>query len=65
MEAKIGFRTAKSLIFKGIVIFFAFLIAVPLLIILVYIIRQGVTQVNWTFLTHTPCPGRRKRRRRA
>ena len=56
MEAKIGFRTAKSLIFKGIVIFFAFLIAVPLLIILVYIIRQGVTQVNWTFLTHTPAP---------
>src|SRR6185312_5320279 len=56
MEAKIGFRTAASLIFKGIIIFFAFLIAIPLIVILFYIIKQGITQVNWTFLTHTPAP---------
>jgi phosphate transport system permease protein len=56
MEAKIGFRTVKSLIFKGVIIFFAFLIAVPLIIILAYIIKQGITQVNWHFLTHVPAP---------
>jgi phosphate transport system permease protein len=56
MEAKIGTRNIKSLIFKGGVIFFAFLITLPLIIILLYIIKQGVTQVNWHFLTHVPAP---------
>jgi phosphate transport system permease protein len=56
MEAKIGFRNTKSVIFKGIIMFFAFLITIPLIIILVYIIKQGITQVNWHFLTHVPAP---------
>ena len=56
MEAKIGFRNVKSLIFKGIIIFFAFLITVPLIIILLYIVKQGAAQVNWHFLTHVPAP---------
>lgn len=56
MEPRIGTRNTKSLIFKGVIIFFAFLIAVPLLIILLYIFKQGVTQVNWSFLTHIPAP---------
>jgi phosphate transport system permease protein len=56
MEPRIGTRNTKSLIFKGIIIFFAFLIALPLIIILLYIIKQGVTQVNWDFLTHIPAP---------
>jgi phosphate transport system permease protein len=56
MEAKIGTRNIKSLIFKGVVIFFAFLIVIPLIIILLYIIKQGATQVNWHFLTNVPAP---------
>jgi phosphate transport system permease protein len=44
------------MIFKGIVIFFAFVITIPLIIVLIYIIKQGVTQVNWHFLTHVPAP---------
>jgi len=56
MEAKIGSRNVKSVIFKGIIIFFAFVITLPLIIILLYIIKQGVTQVNWHFLTHVPAP---------
>lgn len=56
MEAKIGFRNAKSVIFKSIIVFFAFLIALPLIIILVYIIKQGLFQVNWHFLTNVPAP---------
>jgi phosphate transport system permease protein len=56
MESKIGYRNAKSLIFKGIIIFFAFVITLPLIIVLLYIIKQGVTQVNWHFLTHVPAP---------
>jgi phosphate transport system permease protein len=56
MEAKIGTRNIKSMIFKGVIVFFAFLITVPLVIILLYIIKQGVTQVNWHFLTNVPAP---------
>lgn len=56
MEPRIGIRNIKSRIFKGIVIFFAFIIALPLIIILLYIIKQGAGQVNWNFLTHTPAP---------
>jgi phosphate transport system permease protein len=56
MEAKIGFRNIKSVIFKSIIIFFAFLITVPLIIILIYIIKQGIFQVNWHFLTNVPAP---------
>jgi phosphate transport system permease protein len=56
MESNIRLRNTKSLIFKGVIIFFAFLITVPLFIILLYIIKQGVTQVNWHFLTHVPAP---------
>jgi len=56
MEARIGIRNTKSVIFKGIIILFAFLITVPLIIILLYIIKQGAGQVNWHFLTHVPAP---------
>jgi phosphate transport system permease protein len=56
MEAKIGFRNTKSGIFKGIIIFFAFLITLPLIVVLAYIIKQGIFQVNWHFLTNVPAP---------
>jgi phosphate transport system permease protein len=42
--------------FKGVIVFLAFLITLPLIIVLLYIIKQGVTQVNWHFLTHVPAP---------
>ena len=56
METNIKLRNAKSVAFKGVIIFFAFLITLPLFIILIYIIKQGITQVNWHFLTHVPAP---------
>lgn len=56
MESRIGYRNAKSIMFKGVIVFLAFLITLPLIIVLLYIIKQGVTQVNWHFLTHVPAP---------
>src|ERR1700694_5105943 len=56
MEARIGIRNTKSILFKSLIIFLAFVITIPLIIILLYIIKQGVTQVNWHFLTHMPKP---------
>jgi phosphate transport system permease protein len=34
----------------------AFLITLPLLFIIYYIFKRGVTRINWTFLTHIPKP---------
>src|SRR6195952_620974 len=56
METNIRLRNTKSALFKGVIIFVAFLITVPLFIILIYIIKQGITQVNWHFLSHVPAP---------
>jgi len=56
MESRIRLRNIQSTIFKGIIVFLAFLITLPLLVVLLYIIQQGITQVNWTFLTHVPAP---------
>jgi phosphate transport system permease protein len=56
MDARIGIRNTKSIIFKSVIIFLAFVITIPLIIVLLYIIKQGVMQVNWHFLTHVPAP---------
>ena len=56
MDARIGIRNTKSILFKSVIIFFAFVITIPLIIVLLYIIKQGVTQVNWHFLTNIPAP---------
>ena len=56
MERRIKFRNNESVFFKSAIIFFAFLITIPLIVVLLYIIKQGVTQVNWHFLTNIPAP---------
>lgn len=56
MEARIRIRNTKSVVFKWIIILLAFMITIPLIVILVYIIKQGVMQVNWHFLTNVPAP---------
>jgi len=56
MEGRIKLRNTKSIIFKSVVIFFAFVITIPLIVVLLYIIKMGVMQVNWHFLTHVPTP---------
>ena len=56
MDARLGLRNTKSILFKAVIIFFAFVITIPLIIVLLYIIKQGAMQVNWHFLTHIPAP---------
>src|ERR1700749_485935 len=55
-ERSLKYRNGESIFFKGLVIFFAFVVTLPLIVILLYIIKQGIVQVNWTFLTHIPKP---------
>lgn len=56
MEARIKLRNTKSILFKSLIVFLAFLITIPLIVLLLYIIKMGVVQVNWNFLFHAPVP---------
>jgi phosphate transport system permease protein len=46
----------KSRIIQGLIVLFAFLITIPLLLIILYIFREGITRINWDFLTKVPKP---------
>ena len=56
MNVNIKYRVAKSKGVQALIVFFAFLITVPLLLIIIYIFREGITKINWNFLTKIPKP---------
>jgi phosphate transport system permease protein len=56
MEAAIKYRIWKSRVFNGLVVFFAFCITLPLIVILFFVIKEGATKINWHFLTNLPKP---------
>lgn len=56
MRKGVQFRVWKSRIFQGIIILFAFLITVPLFAIIYYVVKTGITQINWNFLSNIPQP---------
>ena len=56
MNANVKYRMAKSRGIQALIIFFAFLITIPLLLIILYIFREGITKINWNFLTKIPKP---------
>ena len=56
MKPNIKYRLGKSRFFKGMVILFSILCTVPLFLILVYILKEGITKINWHFLVNLPKP---------
>ena len=56
MVSNIKYRLAKNQLFKGLVIVLSVLCTIPLFLILAYIIKQGVTKINWHFLVNLPKP---------
>jgi phosphate transport system permease protein len=44
------------MIFKGVIMLFAFLITVPLFAIIYYVVKTGIAQIDWNFLTNIPQP---------
>src|SRR5450755_4317623 len=56
MNVNVKYRMGKSKGMQILIVFLAFLITVPLIFIIVYIFRQGITKINWTFLTKIPKP---------
>ena len=56
MNANVKYRVGKSKLMQGIIVLLAFIVTFPLLAIIFYIFKQGITKINWTFLTHLPAP---------
>lgn len=56
MRPNVKFRVRKSKAFQVLIVLLAFVITLPLLFIILYIFREGITKINWTFLTHIPKP---------
>lgn len=57
MDVKnVKLRIVKSKVIQITISALAFIITLPLLFIIYYIFKRGITRVNWTFLTHIPKP---------
>ena len=56
MSAKIKYRIGKSGAFQALTILLACSCVIPLIAILAYIIRAGVTKINWSFITNIEKP---------
>jgi phosphate transport system permease protein len=51
-----GFRIAKNRIFQGLIFFLSFVIIVPLFLIILHIVVNGISAINWQFLVSLPAP---------
>jgi phosphate transport system permease protein len=56
MNNKVKLRLAKSKAFEIIIIAFAFLITLPLLAIIYFVLKTGISKINWNFFTNIPKP---------
>jgi len=56
IKPRIQYRLGMSKLFHVLVILFAFMIAVPLVAILFFVISEGITKINWNFLANIPKP---------
>ena len=54
--SNLSFRIIKDKLFQTGIIFFAAVTIVPLLLILFYIVRNGISVIDWQFLTSLPKP---------
>jgi len=49
-------RTIKNKLFLVFVVLFAVFCIIPLFLIIFYIVKQGISVINWNFLIHLPKP---------
>jgi phosphate transport system permease protein len=49
-------RIAADRVFKGAVITLSFVMILPMVFILFFIVKNGISVIDWTFLTHLPKP---------
>ena len=55
-KSNLSFRIIKDRAFKAGIIFLAAITILPLLLILFYIVRNGIAVIDWQFLTSLPKP---------
>jgi len=55
-DIRIKYRIGKSNVAQALIFFIAFITAVPLILIIFFIFKEGITKINWSFLTHMPVP---------
>ncbi len=56
MKDILKIRKLKNNIFKSVIVLFALLSTVPLLLILFYITKEGITSISWDFIVNLPKP---------
>ncbi|MEO8720297.1 MAG: phosphate ABC transporter permease PstA [Ginsengibacter sp.] len=56
IEKQIQRRNKKNTLFKGMIIAGTLVTTLPLLLILFYIFKQGISAINWQFLINLPKP---------
>jgi len=52
----VKYRIGKSYGFQILTIVLAFACVIPLIAILIFIIKAGITKINWHFLVNIPKP---------
>ena len=55
-KKRLQFRITMSKIFEGIITLFAFLITIPLIAIIFYVLKTGLSKINRNFFTNIPQP---------
>lgn len=55
-DKSIQFRKGKDIAFKGLIIFLTSVTTLPLLLVLYYIFKKGISAINWDFLVNLPKP---------
>ena len=56
IEKQVRARHIKNRAFKGGIIILTLMAILPLIFILYYIIKRGITSISWSFLTQLPKP---------
>jgi phosphate transport system permease protein len=56
MSPRVTYRKTKSKAFQVLIFVLAFMITLPLIAIIFYIFKEGVTKINWNFFINTPKP---------
>jgi phosphate transport system permease protein len=56
VNPRVSYRRTKSNAFQVLVYVLAFTITLPLIAIIIYIFKEGISNINWHFLTNVPKP---------
>jgi phosphate transport system permease protein len=56
LNKRLNYRLASSKIFEYVIILFAFLITLPLIAIIFYVLKTGISKLSWHFITNIPKP---------